>query len=100
VIFYNKLTAMFGLPDVDERWQQHPLCKIFDLLDHEDARERRPFRTALVISRDKNRPGQGFFNTVKTLRPGSPRLETEMEKRVFFTDELQALAGYYAPKKR
>ena len=99
IIFYNDLAAHFALPEVDERWQQHPLCKVFDVLDHEDARKRRPFRTVLVVSRDKNRPGQGFFNTVLMLRKPALRLTTEMEKWVFFTDELQALATHYAPRK-
>lgn len=99
VIYYNVLATHFGLPEVDERWQQHPLCKIFDVLDHEDARKGRPFRTVLVISRDKGRPGQGFFNTVSTLRNPVPSLDTDMEKWVFFLAELQALAAYYASGK-
>ena len=63
VIFYNELASHFDLPEVDERWQQHPLCKIFDDLDNEDAKNKRPFRTVLVVSRDKGRPGQGFSSS-------------------------------------
>src|SRR5437773_511663 len=83
VIFYNDIAAHFAMPEVDERWQQHPLCKLFDVLDHEDARERRPFRTALVVSREKNMPGQGFFKTAASLRSPCPRIETELERMKF-----------------
>ena len=99
VIFYNQLAAHFELPEVDERWAQHPLCKLFDALDKEDAAKGRPFRTVLVVSKDKNMPGQGFFNTVAALREPKPHLNTEMERLQFFVSELNALAVHYAGGK-
>ncbi|HMO63742.1 MAG TPA: hypothetical protein PKC18_02355 [Lacipirellulaceae bacterium] len=100
VIFYNDLAAHFNLPEVDERWLQHPLCKLFEVLDHEDARKVSPFRTALVISKDKNMPGAGFFKVVPELRNPKPKLYTETEKMKFFIDELHALAKCYSPIKQ
>jgi hypothetical protein len=99
VVFYNDLAAHFDLPEVDERWQTHPLCKLFDVLDHEDARKKRPFRTALVISRDKQLPGQGFFNMAKALRNPTPRFDSEIQRMRFFVDEVQALVNYYKSAK-
>jgi hypothetical protein len=97
-VFYNDLAALFKLPEVDERWQQHPLCGIFDELDYEDNQKNRPFRTALVVSRAKNIPGPGFFKTVSLLRKPTPKLNTYFERMKFLGNELQALEKYYAKK--
>ncbi len=95
VIFYNQLAAHFEMPEVDERWSRHPLCKLFGVLDEEDTSKGRPFRTVRVVSKDKNMPGQGFFNAVATLRQPKPRLNAIQ----FFASELNALAAHYSGGK-
>jgi hypothetical protein len=100
IVFYGDLAAHFGLPEIDDRWHQHPLCKIFDTLDQEDSDKHRPFRTALVVSKEKNIPGQGFFNTVILLRKPTPHLRTEIERMKFFIDELGSPASYYSKKEK
>lgn len=99
VIFYNELASYFDLPEIGEHWKQHPLCKIFEDIDNEDAKYNRPFRTVLVISRDKGRPGKGFYTTVSNLRKPSPRCITDLEKQELFNKELQSLVKHYCTNK-
>ena len=70
-IFYNDLAKPFGLPPVTEAWFSHPLCNVFATLDDADQAKGRPFRTALVVSRERGIPGEGFFKTLAELR-GTP----------------------------
>ena len=99
LIFYNQLAAHFDLPEVDERWPQHPLAKIFEVLDLNDAKDGRPFRTTLVVGSVGKVSGQGYFNMVATLRKPRPKLTTDMNRLQFFGSELQALADYYDSAK-
>lgn len=97
-IFYNDLAAHFGLPPVDKFWASHPLCRIFDTLDREDAANDRPFRTALVVSRERGIPGQGFFNTLCELRHLPQNLKDEVKQRLVWTEEFYRLIAFYRPK--
>lgn len=99
-IFYGDLAAHFGLPPVTEAWSAHPLSAMFEQLDQEDARTSRPFRTALVISRERNMPGEGFFKTFVRLRSPMPVPRTEQNKMKLFLEELNSLLIHYAQAGR
>ena len=60
-VTYTEVAEKFHLGPINGMWSAHPLCQIFDELDQEDARARRPFRTSVVISKSLNQPGEGFF---------------------------------------
>src|SRR5450755_1428340 len=68
-INYGDVNARFpDLPPLTGAWLAHPLCGIFDELDVQDAAAKRPFRTAMVIAKERNMPGPGFFKTLSRLR--------------------------------
>ena len=94
-IFYSDLAAQFGLPPVTKAWSTHPLCAMFGQLDEDDARLGGPLRTALVISKERNMPGDGFFKTFYRLRslPRAPR--TAPDKMRLYLNELDGLLSYY-----
>ena len=94
-IFYNDLANKFGLPPVDKFWATHPLCQMFDTLDREDASNKRPFRTALVVSRERGIPGQGFFNTLQQLRNLKHPLKDELEQRRVWQNEFDQVIAFY-----
>src|SRR5258708_3202027 len=79
-IFYNDLASQLSLPPVTDAWFAHPLCKIFGELDSQEARLGRPFRTALVISRERNMPGEGFFKAYLEFHPSISRPKAEHDK--------------------
>src|ERR1035437_937133 len=68
-ITYGDVIARFpDLSPLTGAWLSHPLCGIFDELDVQDAAAKRPFRTAMVIAKERNMPGPGFFRTLSRLR--------------------------------
>ena len=94
-LFYSDLATHFGLPPVTDAWFTHQLCGIFEQLDQEDERLSRPFRTALVISKERSMPGEGFFKTVVRLRGLARPPRTENDKLKLYVDELNSLLRYY-----
>jgi hypothetical protein len=93
-IFYGDLAAHLSLPPITDAWFTHPLCGIFEQLDVEDARLGRPFRTALVISRERSMPGQGFFKTYLRLHPHVSPPKTDHDKMRLYLDEVNRVLGY------
>lgn len=96
-VFYSDLAAHFGMPPVTEAWSAHPLCGILGQLDEEDARLRQPFRTTLVISKERNMPGDGFFKTYLGLNPHVRPPKTDNDKMNLFVTELNRVLSHYAP---
>ena len=94
-IFYNDLAKHFELPPVTAAWNMHPLCEIFDSLDYQDQAGGRPFRTALVISREKSIPGEGFFKTLSSLRGTPYPIRNAAQKFRLWKEEFDRLASYY-----
>lgn len=95
-IFYNDLAQRFGLPPVTEAWLSHPLSELFGLLDHEDHAKNRPFRTALVVSREKGIPGDGFFKALNALRGTPYPIRDELKKIQIWKAEFDRLISFYA----
>ena len=95
-IFYNDLTLQLDLPPVDQYWMSHPLCKVFDLLDREDVGANRPLRTALVISKERNLPGEGFFKTMALLRNHRNPAKDSIAQMKLWADEVRRLLAYYS----
>ena len=93
LISYAQVVAHFpDLPPLTEAWLGHPLCKIFGELDDEDGHSARPFRTALVISKEAGMPEQGFFETAQKLRWKQIR---KSDHPKFWVDEVRAVLEYY-----
>ncbi len=72
------------LPNFSGSWQGHPLSSIFGELDEQDHAANRPWRTALVVSRETGRPGQGFFDTIARLR--GIDIAQEDRERIWLTE--------------
>lgn len=90
-IHYQDVVNAFDLPRLSGSWHNHPLCSIFGTLDKEDHAAKRPWRTALVISKELNRPGKGFFEAVAELRG----IAIEDEDATW-VEEFNRLIRYYA----
>jgi hypothetical protein len=70
VTYQDVITAFPHLPELQGNWNAHPLARIFEALDQEDAQKGRPFRTSLVVKKDENNkmPGNGFFEALERLK--------------------------------
>jgi hypothetical protein len=96
-ITYSEVVQHFSdLPPLNGAWASHPLCHLFGELDRDDNRHGRPFRTAMVVSREKNIPGDGFFKTLAELR-GTAIIKADQEE--VWVSELQKVISKYARKK-
>lgn len=99
-IYYGELAAHFNMPPVTEAWSSHPLCAILDQIDQEDARLGQPFRSVLVIGRDSNMPGDGFFKTYVRFNPRIRLPRTDNDKQKLFVSELNKVLSHYGPSTR
>ncbi len=95
LLHYSDLTAEFeDLPSLSGAWRSHPLCRIFDELDREDADFNRPFRTAIVVNRETFQPGPGFYESYsRFLLDGRPI--TPGERVSIHATQLSALDAAY-----
>lgn len=91
-VFYSELAVHFNLPPMDGAWPAHPLSNYFDVLDQEDAVAKRPFRTAVVITREHGVPGNGFFQSLGKYK--GIRASNNQEKLEVFANELQAVFAH------
>ena len=91
-IYYSELVTQFGLPPLDGAWVGHPLERAFDALDREDAKAQRPFRTSMVISKEKNMPGDGYFKALFEFKGISAK--SEKQRVEAFSRELSAAMSY------
>lgn len=91
-IYYSELVEQFGLPALDGAWVGHPLERAFDTLDREDAAAGRPFRTSMVISKEKNMPGDGYFKSLFELKGVSAK--SEKQRLEAFSQELIAAMNH------
>lgn len=91
-LYYSTLVSEFGLPPLDGAWSSHPLSAAFDRLDREDAENGRPFRTSVVIAKELNRPGDGFFKSLFDFNGISAK--SESQKMEVFTREFTAASQF------
>jgi len=91
-VYYSELVTQFGLPPLDGAWIGHPLERAFDKLDREDAGAHRPFRTSLVVSKEKNMPGDGYFKSLSELK--GIHAKSEKQRLEAFLQELSAAMNY------
>lgn len=91
-VYYSDIVARFGLPPMGALWSNHPLSEIFEVLDQEDTMSNRPFRSAVVISKERNMPGNGFFQALERLR--GIQTSNEQQRMEAFRNELDATFGY------
>ncbi len=89
--YTDVVNAFPDCPCLSGSWHGHPLCPIFGILDEEDHAANRPWRTALVVCKGENRPGNGFFEAIARLRG----TVTE-DKDAIWTHEYERLIDYYA----
>ena len=90
--YYSDITAKFGLPFLDGAWDSHDLSKIFEILDQEDADKNRPFRTSVVISKEFNKPGPGYFAAMSRFK--SKHTSTETQRDALWLNELSKTFAY------
>jgi hypothetical protein len=90
-ISYGRLIGELGLPELDGPWPSHPLARIFEVLDQEDADAGRPFRTSVVVSQKTNEPGGGFFEALGRLK--GTRV-TKQQQTSIWISELNAAHDY------
>jgi hypothetical protein len=91
-VYYSDIVAHFGLPPMDGLWASHPLSRIFEFLDREDAMSNRPFRSAVVISKKRDMPGNGFFEALERFR--GIQTSNEQQRLEAFRNERDATFGY------
>lgn len=91
-VFYSDLVTHFALPPLDDAWIDHPLARAFAVLDQQDADAKRPFRTSVVIAKETNMPGSGYFKSLSALK--GVRTNTEKQRLEVFARELQAAMDY------
>jgi hypothetical protein len=91
-IYYSDLVTQFGLASLDGAWVGHPLARAFDTLDREDAEAGRPFHTSVVISKEKNMPGDGYFKSLSELK--GVHAKSEKQRLEAFSQELSAAMNY------
>jgi hypothetical protein len=91
-VYYSELVEQFGLPPLDGAWLGHPLQRAFGALDAEDAEARRPFRTSLVISKENNMPGDGYFKSLAELK--GIHTKSEKQRLEAFSKELTAAMNH------
>ena len=91
-IYYGELVTQFGLPPLDGAWVGHPLERAFHALDREDAGAHRPFRTSMVITKEKNMPGDGYFRSLSALK--GIHAKSEKQRLEAFSQELSATMSY------
>ncbi|HYT89060.1 MAG TPA: hypothetical protein VEL76_10155, partial [Gemmataceae bacterium] len=81
VMTYGELLEVFNdLPEFTQSWASHPLCKMFGDLDIEDAFHNRPFRTAIVVSKDNGVPGGGFFKMYVEHRDPEAQIRSDLDR--------------------
>ncbi len=96
LIYYGDLISLFvDLPPFDGNWSAHPLCKLFDELDREDASLARPFRTALVVRRKDNLPGPGFFKALADYTDKGKPITREKDRVAVHAEQLSMLVEHY-----
>lgn len=89
--YYNQVASLHGLPRVGNNWVNHPLMRVFEVLDREDASSGRALRTAIVVREDTKKPGDGFYLSLSIRR--KIRVVTEAEKEgAYRRERAQAIA--------
>jgi hypothetical protein len=91
-VYYSELVAHFGLPSLNGTWVGHPLRRAFEALDREDAEADRPFRTSMVISKEKNIPGDGYFKALADLK--GIHTKSEEQRLEAFSRELSSAMNH------
>ena len=99
-LYYDLLANHFSLPEVTKDWSKHPLCRIFEQLDEEDALAGRPFRTVLVISQKQMIPGPSFFKKHAELHAGKPEAISKRDKSTLCKAEFARLLHHYGTNKK
>jgi hypothetical protein len=73
----------------------HSFSDMFGQFDRDDEANQRPYRTSLVISKEANMPGQGFFKTLSNLR-GIDLPKSDEEKYKVWLKEVMRLRQFYS----
>ena len=95
---YSGLAEQLGFPPMEGAWTAHPLSQVFEYLDQQDAATSRPFRTSVVIRKDKNIPGDGYFESLARIKTKGIPAKTDTAKEKVWLDELNAVYAFKWPK--
>ena len=96
-ITYQDLINSFPvlLPALNGAWAAHPLSKIFETLDQQDAQNNRPFRTSVVVNKSTGKPGGGYFEALERLK--GIRCLNDTARDAAWITELNAAYAYPWP---
>lgn len=90
-IYYDDLALKFGGFHIDEvsSSARGELYRILDDICRDEHKAKRPLLSAVVIRKDANMPGQGFFDVARELGvfPKGSKAK-EQERMTFFIQEL------------
>jgi len=95
---YGELARRFGFPPMEGTWAAHPLSQAFEHLDRQDAAASRPLRTSVVIRKDRNLPGDGYFESLARIKTNGIPAKTDKAKEKAWLDELNAVYAFQWPK--
>lgn len=91
-VAYNDFADEVGLPRPNNLFSNSAMKAYFEQIDADDAREHRPFRTAVVVTKKTGRPGRGFFDSLQTHRGDCIPEESQTE---IWRAEIDNLFDYY-----
>lgn len=97
LVTYQEVVDRFQLPPLQGNWNSHPLSQAFEALDQEDASKQRPFRTAVVVRKDKSNqmPGNGFFEALERLK--SVPCRNAIDRQKVWVSELNSAHAFNWP---
>ncbi|GJQ27019.1 MAG: hypothetical protein HBSAPP02_20510 [Phycisphaerae bacterium] len=89
VIAYGDLAPMFGL-DMSQAKDRAEIGRLVGAISEFEHANGRPLLSAVVISKEHNRPGDGFFTLARTLG-----LLGSQSEDIFWTGELARVHAYW-----
>lgn len=90
VIHYSEVAPLAGL-DMSLQEDRNKIATILDEISTSEHHQDHPLLSAVVIHKEDNMPGQGFFTLAKKL--GSYKVEDNF---LFFIEELRRVHDYWS----
>jgi hypothetical protein len=92
-VFYSELAAIVGI-DTENPHFGALVGRILDEVNRIEFREGRPMLSAIVILKDGNMPGRGFFECARELRRYSGK--GDLDDLGFWVEELRRVHDYWS----
>ena len=88
--YYSEIAPLIGV-DIKTNWGRNRIGAILDCINRIEHSEGHPLLSAVVILKDANMPGAGFFKLAKCLGLQSPNEDNLM----FWIRELRRVHDYW-----